>query len=382
MNPVFEALEARQLLSAVHLTVSAEAADFSEGAGQCAFVIQADAPVAQDLPVTFKLGGSAKFGKDYQKLARKAVIPAGADHVRVVLDIIDDDLAEPTETVVLKLKKSRNYTADVNAASVNILDNEPILHLFVQNKHLSCGGDDNEPSYPSDTQVAVVAEGAVKEDLTVKLRCSGSAVSGKHYTVQSVNVITAGEVSAGATLTEYHWRYNLRKPKSDVVHANISLALSRKYHISKSDSSAKVTLESEDGYFPGDSWWDRYGYYGYGYSGSVTTCYGGNGRILSIDSDDRIGMGPGNTCSITVHVSDASYGDTTVHLYFGGSAVVGKDVEPIASMVTIPAGQTSATIVVTPIEDDVPEGIKHLYVSLEPITDLDASDVVDLIIVG
>ncbi len=80
------------------------------------------------LEVTFKASGTAKGGSDYAKLGTKITIPAGAAFVDLDINPLADALAEPTETVILTLAKSKSHHLSGNASSatVNITNGPPL----------------------------------------------------------------------------------------------------------------------------------------------------------------------------------------------------------------------------------------------------------------
>ena len=62
------------------------------------------------LTVFYTLGGTAKNGRDYQRLRGQAIIKAGAKAVNVQLRTVDDAIAEPDETAICTLSANANYT--------------------------------------------------------------------------------------------------------------------------------------------------------------------------------------------------------------------------------------------------------------------------------
>jgi Calx-beta domain len=62
------------------------------------------------LTVFYKVTGTAKNGKDYRKLAGKAIIKTGASSVSVLVRPIDDTIPEPDETVIFTLSPNASYT--------------------------------------------------------------------------------------------------------------------------------------------------------------------------------------------------------------------------------------------------------------------------------
>lgn len=61
-------------------------------------------------------------------------------------------------------------------------------------------------------------------------------------------------------------------------------------------------------------------------------------------------------------------GDTTLPLYvpliFGGSAISGSHYQPLPSTITIPAGDSTATLAITPISDNIAQGPRTLSVAI------------------
>lgn len=88
------------------------------------FLIMMSTPQTKDTLVKFRLQGTAKNGKDYQKIASKAVIPAGDLSATIEVSPIDDVKKEKTETVKLKLVKTKTYQLGAAMAMMGITDND------------------------------------------------------------------------------------------------------------------------------------------------------------------------------------------------------------------------------------------------------------------
>jgi len=81
-----------------------------------------------------------------------------------------------------------------------------------------------------------------------------------------------------------------------------------------------------------------------------------------------------STGQFTVSLDTSNTSDTEVNFTVSGTATEGTDYNSINTSVTIPAGDTSATITIQPIDDDVVEGDETVIVTL---TGTDQSDTVD-----
>ena len=77
------------------------------------------------LTVFYTVTGTAKNGRDYQRLRGQAIIKAGAKSVNVPLRTIDDTIPEPDETAILTLSANASYTiGSPNSGTVVIHSNE------------------------------------------------------------------------------------------------------------------------------------------------------------------------------------------------------------------------------------------------------------------
>ena len=77
------------------------------------------------LAVPYTMSGTGSNGSDYTSLNGTATIAAGQTFVDVPLNVIDDTLIENTETAILTVSSSSNYTVGAtNTATVTIADND------------------------------------------------------------------------------------------------------------------------------------------------------------------------------------------------------------------------------------------------------------------
>jgi hypothetical protein len=77
-------------------------------------------------------------------------------------------------------------------------------------------------------------------------------------------------------------------------------------------------------------------------------------------------INPGSSTTFIVSADQAPVQDTEVDLQVAGDAVASKDYQPIASTLTLPAGQTTVTVTVNSLVDNVIQPDRHVIVSLLP----------------
>jgi hypothetical protein len=87
--------------------------------------------------------------------------------------------------------------------------------------------------------------------------------------------------------------------------------------------------------------------------------------VVTIEATDPVAAEPDNPGTFTLTRSGGSDGDLEVQFSIAGSATNGQDYDAIDSMLVIPDGQTSATITIEPIDDDEPEGLEDIVLTLQ-----------------
>jgi hypothetical protein len=109
------------------ISISAVDPQASETAGDPGqFLVALNAPTTKNIRVKLDISGKATNGKDYQRIARALLIPAG--NVSGIIEIlpVDDVKREGTEKVTIRLAREgiRGYTVKRAVASVSIFDND------------------------------------------------------------------------------------------------------------------------------------------------------------------------------------------------------------------------------------------------------------------
>ncbi|HYW80351.1 MAG TPA: hypothetical protein VE890_12275 [Thermoguttaceae bacterium] len=95
------------------------------GLGTGTFVVSRAGSTDGDLAVSWSIGGSATEGDDFQTLTRSATIPDGQSSITLTLTPVDDQEAEPSETVVLSIAASDSYSIGSSAAAtIRIADDD------------------------------------------------------------------------------------------------------------------------------------------------------------------------------------------------------------------------------------------------------------------
>jgi Zn-dependent metalloprotease len=107
-------------------------ATVAENGGSLAIQVDLSGVAGQDVSIPFSLGGTATEGADYRVNGRVFLIPAGQASGRAVIEIANDRLEEPDETVVLTLGAPSNATLGaVTQATLTIQANDVTILSYL-----------------------------------------------------------------------------------------------------------------------------------------------------------------------------------------------------------------------------------------------------------
>ena len=203
-----EALERRTLLAdpLVSINVKQNASESDPaGAGVGQFTVRRSGGVARALDVSVRFSQAASTatqGADFEPLVRSVRIRAGRAYAHFNLKPIDDVVADPAETVVVKLHPSTAY--DINPARpkvrLRILDNETSVSIFATDANAS----EESPTGSGRGEFTVRRFGPADEPLVVGyyVRNTSTATRGEDFeSLSGTLTIPAGEddVSFGVT---------------------------------------------------------------------------------------------------------------------------------------------------------------------------------------
>ncbi len=313
------------------------------------FTLVRSGPLDIPLEVFFQVSGTAINGVDYSKVPASAVIPEGANSVDLVINPIDDLVAEPTETIVVTLvpplcigiypPPPECYLVGVPAsAKVLLRDNEhgsntpPHVRLVYPNNGQLL-------RWPTDLQLTAAAWDA-----------DGSIVSVEFFAgVRSLGVVTVPSLlpvgqafpeNADGVIPRFSLAWK------DVPPGHYSLTAQA------TDDDAATTTS-----FPVEVW--------------VTDA--GDLQIVTVEATDADAAEPSDstpgapdTGTFTLQRSGSINGALTVYFRLGGTARNGIDYQELPSQIVIPAGAKSVEVDVWPLSDGITEGVEHVVLNLLP----------------
>ena len=272
----------------------------------------------QDLTIHYTVTGTASNGVDYVALPGVLTLPAGVSFSNVVVQPIDDTLAEPMETVIVMLSGDPAYAlSDPRSATVYIRDNDtnqpPVVTLTAPPN----GTEFRNPTNIVLTADASDADGAVvRVDFFVDAMLVGS-------TTNSPYSARWGVTSAGAVMAQG-------------THTLTAKA---------TDNLGAITI-----------------------SQPVTVTVTRTPIIQVYATDSHASEVGTDTGTFTIYRRENTNQDITVYYAVGGTASNGTDYSTLSGSVTIPAGMPSATLIVQPLADgpDPEPSVETVVLALLP----------------
>jgi len=298
----------------------------TEGDGVVQVPVQLSQASSQDVTVSvFTRNVTAQGGQDFYGFTKSITIPAGATTANISLTLLDDAIAESTETLQVRLFDVQGATLVDNAGTISILDDDQQAPLELSIDDVSVSEGDGTVQVP----VRLSQAGSQAVTVSVFTR-SISAVGGQDYFgFTKIVTIPAGATSTSVSLTL----------RDDTVSENtetLQLRLFGAQGATILDNTGTVSILDNDQAVTPD---------------------------LSID-DASVSEGDG-IVQVPVRLSQAANQAVTVSVFTRSlSAQGGQDYYGFTKSVTIPAGATTANVSLTVLDDTVVESVETMQLRL------------------
>ncbi len=177
--------------------------------GQFTISLPTGVTAAQDITATYTVSGTATAGTDYTTLSGSVIIPAGQNSVTLPVTVSNDQVIEPTETVIVSINGgiatglTLTPSSSNGSATVNITDDESTTpaNLVLS---ISKDSDGAEPAtnWGGAFTISLPTGITAAEDITATYTVAGTATAGADYsTLSGTVVIPAGQNSVNLPVT-------------------------------------------------------------------------------------------------------------------------------------------------------------------------------------
>ncbi|WP_421939882.1 Calx-beta domain-containing protein [Pedobacter sp.] len=285
---------------------------------------------ATDTQISFTLAGTATSGVDYTAIGTTITIPAGQTTSTLFVPVIDDAIAEGTETVILTMNAATNnaaITASTTAATVEIIDNDAATVSIAAGNQ----GDENGPINGSFT-VTLSTPSSV--DTQISYTLTGTATEGSDYNTIVTKTITipAGQ-TVGAIIIPVKTDAVVEQPESVIA----TLTVSNNPLVTVDTAPATISIAD-----------------------NTTATVTATATLAAAE--------PGTAGQFTFTLSNSSTTDTQITYSINGTATSGSDYATIGATVTIPAGQTTVNVPVPVLNDNLVEGTETIVLTMVSAT--------------
>jgi len=297
-----------------------------ESAGSAPLVVTLSAAQAGAVTIDYAVtGGTATSGADYAISSGTLTFAAGATAMLLPNTIVNDTAIESGETVILTL--SNPASADLGATAAHTLtisDNDTNTVTLAATTPMVL------ESSPGAGVVTLTRTGSTTAALTVTLALGGTATNGADYQI----VATTATISAGQATATIQV-----KPIDDTL--------------VQGDETAVLTLAA--------------GAYTIGAANSATVTILEDEALVSVAASQPSTAESGASSGVFRFTRTGPTSNAlTVRFATSGTAASGTDYTAPGTSFVIPAGESAATLNVTPITDSLSEGSETAQLTLTP----------------
>ncbi|MBL8830535.1 MAG: hypothetical protein JNM18_26410 [Planctomycetaceae bacterium] len=335
-----------------------------------AFVFSRTGATDAALTVAYRVYGNATAGSDYQALSGNVTFAAGESTASVAVDVLDDSTIELSEYVAVNIVNASTtagsiptyqFNSQTSYASVTIADDDaPLVSLTVTDNRAA---ETSASQTVNAGQMVVSRSGSTAAPLTVVYRVSGSAIGGVDY--ESLPGVTASTTTNGTTsITTITGTVVIPAGESSVA-LNINALDDAIYEYTES-VSINLGLPTVISGTPAPYAIDSSKSYGYVYIDDNDQATQARVSVVATDANaaETASGEPANSGVFTIARTGATDQDLTVYYRVEGTATAATDYAALTGSVVIPAGQSSVTISIDPIDDTDTESAESVRLVL------------------
>ena len=294
------------------------------------FTISLDQPASATITVSVTSTGTAS-SLDYNLGSNTVTFATGEQTKTLSYEVIDDNIAEGTETIIATLSAVTGPVAigTPNSATRLITDNDTAT-ISVDSSPL----DGSEPA-DTDTSFTIRTDTESSNDITVSFALGGTATEGSDY----ANVTKSVTIAAGSFTEDV--QIDVLNDSAAEDNETVILSLSNVTAGSAvigSDNSATLQIEDND---------------------TVNISLG-----ATVDTDEDNASADGTFAISAVSAAEA---DIVVAYSLGGTADNNTDYAGLSGQITIPRGSTNTTLAIDAVDDAIVEGDETVELTLVSI---------------
>jgi uncharacterized repeat protein (TIGR01451 family) len=297
------------------------------------FRVTQSAASSTDTTLSYTIGGTATSGTDFTALIGSVTILAGNTTADISVAVLNDTVVEATETVSLTLSAISTGDPEITlgatvSASADITDNDTANVTIAK---ISDGAET-----PTSALFRVTQSAAATVDTVLTYTVGGTA-SGSDFTAPSGSVtIPAGNTTADISVAITN---------DTIVEATETISLTATAFTARDPD---VSIGSPQ-------------------TATADIADNDNATLAIVKQDDGAESNSPTSGSFQITQTLASSTDTVINLGVSGTAASSSDYTALPATATIPAGQTSVTLPVTVLNDNMIESTETVITSLSSL---------------
>ncbi len=286
-------------------------------------------PSSQDITIDLGFGGTATNLSDYSRSATQIVVLAGNTSGSITMTGIEDITDELNETIVVDITSVTNGTENGTqqvTATINDNDLTPSVTLGSAGSALAENG--------GAATVTATLSNPSSQDVTINLGFSGTAANAADYSRSATQiVIAAGNTSGSITLV------SLDDNTDEAIETIVVDITSVSNGVENGSQQIIATINDDDP------------------TPVVTLSLSGSPLNEN-----------GGIATVFASLSNPSSQDITITLGFAGAATNLSDYSRSGTQIVIAAGNTSGSITITALDDNIDEANETVVVDVTGVT--------------
>jgi len=310
------------------VTLSISGTPMAEAGGVATVTATLSAVSGQDVTVNLTFSGTATLTSDYTRSGTSITIPAGSTTGNITLTAVQDSIDEPNETIIVDIDTVTNGTeSGTQQVTATITDDDaaPTVTLSISGSPMA--------EAAGVATVTATLSAVSGQDVSVNLTFSGTATLTADYTRSGTSItIPAGSTTGNITLTAV--QDTIDEPNETII-----VDIDTVTNGTESGTQQVTATITDDDAAP-----------------TVTLSISGSPMAEAA-----------GVATVTATLSAVSGQDVTVNLAFSGTATLTSDYTRSGTAITITAGDTTGSITLTAVQDNIDEPDETIVVDIDTV---------------
>jgi|GEM_PF-1647692 len=367
----FVEIQSYESLPAVSISSSDEDASESSDPGQ--FIVSRTGSTHDALTVNYMIGGSAEEGSDYQSIGGQVSFAPGSGTAIIDINPIDDLNAEELESIVLTIAPGDTYEIATESATVNLTDNDAAAEAaavsYRVNFQTSTAPVPDYHRADTGAKYGLRANGLTygwSGDNAANTRQRSGSIDQRYLSFNHLQ--KSGDLKWEIAVPNGTYTVRVVAGDPDYSDGTFKINVENLLAVNGAPTSSNRFVEGTKTVTVSDG------------RLTISNASDASGNkinfveiksdaspipVVSIKTTDATSGEEGNNPGyFTVTRTGSTSASMTVNYAVSGTATNGTDYVQLFSSVTIPAGQLSAQIKVSPFDDSISEGSESVKIAL------------------